>query len=69
MARVLLGVRGMNSEAAAQKVKQTLLALDGVQSVDAGTDQQAAVTYDDSAATTMDLIRALRQLGFLAGME
>ena len=69
MARVILGVRGMRSREAADKVQETLLALDGVESVTAGVDQQASVTYDDSTATTMDLIRALRKLGFQAGME
>ncbi len=69
MARVILGVRGMKSREAADKVQETLLALDGVESVTAGVDQQASVTYDDSTATTMDLIRALRKLGFQAGME
>ena len=69
MARVILGVRGMRSREAADKVQETLLALDGVESVTAGVDQQASVTYDDSTATTMDLIRALRRLGFQAGME
>ena len=69
MARVILGVRGMRSREAADKVQETLLAIDGVESVTAGVDQQASVSYDDSTATTMDLIRALRRLGFQAGME
>ncbi|CAN5786197.1 hypothetical protein BH24DEI2_BH24DEI2_12610 [soil metagenome] len=59
----------MKSREAADKVQETLLALDGVESVTAGVDQQASVTYDDTEATTMDLIRALRKLGFAAGME
>jgi len=69
MTRVLLGVRGMSSQEASDKVKEVLLALDGVEKVDAGIDGQAAVTYDDSSATVMDLIRALRRVGFAAGME
>lgn len=50
-------------------MQATLLALDGVERVAAGVDGQASVDYDDSTATTMDLIRALRKLGFAAGME
>ena len=69
MARVLLGVKGMKSREAADKVQATLLALDGVERVSAGIDQQASVEYDDGEATTMDLIRALRNIGFQAGME
>lgn len=67
--RVLLGVRGMDTVDAAALVKETLTALDGVQLVEAGTDNQALVTYDASETTVMDLIRSLRNLGFLAGME
>ena len=68
MPKALFGVRGMDTPAAAAKVKETLQALDGVEKVDAGTDGQAAVTYDDSDLTVMDLIRALRRAGFQAGM-
>lgn len=67
--RVLLGVRGMDTADAAALVKETLTALHGVQLVEAGTDNQALVTYDSTETTVMDLIRSLRNLGFLAGME
>ena len=67
--RVLLGVRGMDTQGAAEQVTETLLSLPGVSSVDAGTDSQAVVEYDSSELTVMDLIRRLRTIGFLAGME
>ena len=69
MARVILGVRGMTTPETAQKVKDTLLALEAVEQVEAGTDQQATVQYDEGSATVMDFIRALRHAGFAAGME
>jgi copper chaperone CopZ len=69
MSRVLLGVRGMDNEAAARKVTEALMALPGVRSVAAGADEQATVEYDDGEVTAMDLIRALRRIGFVAGME
>lgn len=69
MTRVLLGVRGMDTPAAAERVRRTLALVGGVSSVEANADGQAAVEYDDSEVTVMDLIRSLRQIGFLAGME
>ena len=68
MARVLLGIRGMESESDANKVKETLLAVEGVQKVEA-SGKQAAVEYDPGDSTITDLIRALRKVGFSAGME
>ncbi len=68
MARVLLGVRGMDTKEAATKVQTTLCALPGVSSANAGLDGQAAVEYDPGELTIMDLIRALRRIGFLSGM-
>lgn len=67
--RLLLGVRGMDTEDGASFVTETLEALSGVHRVEAGTDCQAAVEYDPTVVTAMDLIRALRKIGFLAGME
>lgn len=69
MTRVLLGVRGMDTPEAKERVRATLLAVDGVATVEVGADQQAAVSYDPTVVTVMDLIRALRNIGFLAGME
>ena len=67
--RVLLGVRGMDTQDAASFVTETLLSLGGVLNVEAGTDSQAVVEYDAAELTVMDLIRRLRSIGFLAGME
>ena len=67
--RVLLGVRGMETRDSADMVSETLRAVPGVLNVDAGTDSQAVVEYDASELTVMDLIRSLRRIGFLAGME
>ena len=68
MARVFLGVKGMTTHEGASKVKETLMGVDGVQRVDAGLDQQAAVEYDETELTVMDLIRTLRRQGIMAGM-
>ena len=59
----------MNTKEAADKVKDTLTSLQGVKKVDTGMDGQAAVEYDPGELTVMDLIRTLRRIGFLAGME
>lgn len=66
--RVMLGVRGMDTDGARQKVTAALVGLTGVASVDAAGDQQLLVVYDASTLTVMDLIRAVRRVGFLAGM-
>ena len=68
MARVLLGIRGMDDEGDAGKVKEALLTVEGVQRVEA-SGGQAAVEYDPADSTITDLIRALRRVGFSAGME
>lgn len=69
MTRVLLGVRGMDTTAAKEKVRRTLAELDGVDTVEVVGDEQVAVGYEPTVLTVMDLIRALRSIGFLAGME
>lgn len=69
MARVLLGVRGMDTEEARDRVAAALSAVEGVESVEPNAHSQAAVEYDASEITVMDLIRTLRKIGFLAGME
>lgn len=69
MTRVLLGVRGMDTDEARKRVREALTGVEGVASVEVGRDEQAAVSYDPTVVTVMDLIRALRNLGFLAGME
>ena len=69
VARVLLGVRGMDTAASRTRVEETLRSVRGVLAVEASSDLQVAVEYDAGEVTVMDLIRALRRLGFLAGME
>lgn len=64
--RVLMGVRGMNKEAG-ERVAAALRQLPGVARV-MPDDGQIEVHYDPSQLTNMDLIRTIRQQGFLAGM-
>ncbi len=59
----------MNSPDRAEKVKEVLLTIEGVQKVEADKSEQAAVTYDEAAVTVMDLVGKLRRLGIRAGME
>ena len=68
-ARALMRVRGMDTEDARQTVVATLADVRGVAQVLASDAEQVSVEYDPSEATVMDLIRALRRIGFLAGME
>ncbi len=68
-ARVLLGVRGLVDDEGRRRVEQALTALPGVLEVRTGDDEQVQVRYDDGETTVMDMIRALRRLGYLAGME
>ena len=69
MARVLLGVKQMNTPARADKVKALLMSLEGVNRVEAGADEQATINYDEDVISVMDLIRALGEKGLQAGME
>lgn len=65
-ARVLIGVRGMDKEAG-ERISKVLLGMPGV--TQSQPDQgQIAVQYDPTALTVMDLLRAIRKQGFLAGM-
>ncbi len=66
---MLLGVRGMDTVGARVKVSDALRVVHGVESVESAGEQQLMVRYDPTEATVMDLIRAARRLGFLAGME
>lgn len=67
--RVLLGVRGLVDDEGQRRVREALEALPGVIEVGEAEDGQVQVRYDDSETTVMDMIRALRRLGYLAGME
>ena len=64
--RVLIGVRGMDREAG-QRVAAALEAMNGVSRA-TPDEGQVEVHYDPSLLTVMDLIRAVRKQGFLAGM-
>ncbi len=59
----------MNSKERADKVKEVLVSMEGVQKVEADKNEQAAVTYDEGVVTVMDLVGGLRRLGLRAGME
>lgn len=69
LARALVAVRGMESEAAKRRVHTALSAVAGVHAVSPGDGGKMVVDYDPSEATVMDLIRSLRRIGFLAGMD
>ncbi|GAA5435303.1 heavy-metal-associated domain-containing protein [Deinococcus sp. A31D244] len=64
--RVLLGVRGMTRDAGTS-VAAALTALPGVSRA-TPDEGQIEVHYDPSQLTVMDLVRAVRTQGFLAGM-
>ncbi len=69
VARALMRVRGMENEASRTRVMETLMDVRGVMRVAPGDSGRVNVEYDPSETTVMDLIRALRRIGFLAGME
>ena len=72
-ARVILGVRGLADPDDQSRVAETLRELHGVLEVRAGDVGpevgQLEVRYDDRETTVMEMIRAVRRLGYLAGME
>ncbi len=59
----------METSEARQRVRIALAAVPGVSEVQPGDGAKMIVEYDPTEATVMDLIRALRRIGFLAGME
>ncbi len=67
--RVLLGVRGLDGDDDRRRVHQALAATPGVLDVGAGDAGLVEVRYDDTETTVMEMIRTLRRLGYLAGME
>jgi len=64
--RTLIGVRGIDKEAGT-RVAGELMKIEGVLRA-TPDDGQIEVHYDPSQHTVMDLIRAIRQQGFQAGM-
>jgi len=69
MRKVVLGVRGMDTVQAIDKVRETIQRLAGVTEVEPTSDGQVTITYDSTEVTAMDFIRALRKVGFLSGVE
>lgn len=69
IARALVAVRGMDTDDARRRVHAALAAVAGVHAVVPGDGGKMVVDYDPSETTVMDLIRALRRIGFLAGMD
>ena len=68
MSRVLLGIPGVETEEQMQEVLEALTSLEGVGEVQVQQAGQFMVEYDPHVLTVMDLIRAVRERGFLAGM-
>ncbi|HWG84245.1 MAG TPA: heavy-metal-associated domain-containing protein [Deinococcales bacterium] len=68
METVVLGVRGLPPGEATERVVASLRAVRGVTSVTEQEAGQFEVRYDGRRATVMDLIRAVRAHGYLAGM-
>jgi len=66
--RALLSIRGLDNEPARAKVLAALRAVPGVVGAASAGEGQVMVDYDGGEVTVMDMIRALRRLGFVAGM-
>jgi copper chaperone len=68
MNRVLIGIRGEPTPEGMDRILKVLRALEGVEEAQATGPAQLQVTYDPQSLTVMDLIRTIREEGFLAGM-
>ncbi|WP_276956113.1 heavy-metal-associated domain-containing protein [Allomeiothermus silvanus] len=68
MNRVLIGVRGVEQKEQMEKIVLALSKLEGVGKAVATSLGQVEVEYDAHRLTVMDLIRTVREQGFLAGM-
>ncbi len=68
MNRVLIGIRGEPTPEGMDRILKALRALKGVEEAQATGPAQLQVTYDPQSLTVMDLIRTIREEGFLAGM-
>jgi copper chaperone len=68
MNRVLLEVRGLVTEEASEKVMAALKSVQAVTDVNNPHPGQIEVSFDPTQATVMDLLRAVRSVGYLAGM-
>lgn len=68
MNRVLIGIRGEPTPEGMERILTALKALEGVAQAQATGPAQVLVEYDPQSLTVMDLIRIIREEGFLAGM-
>ena len=68
MSRVLTGIRGEPTPEGMERILKALKRLEGVAEVQATGPAQVLVAYDPQSLTVMDLIRIIREEGFLAGM-
>ncbi len=68
MTQVLIGVRGLRAGADTERVLEALCALRGVGSAQSPEEGQLEVRYQPELLSAMDLIRSLREQGYLAGM-
>jgi copper chaperone len=68
MEQVLIGVRGLQAPEQVEKVLRALHELSGVEEVELIEPGQLQVRYNPQSLTVMDLLRAIREQGFLAGM-
>lgn len=65
---MLIGIRGEPTLEGMERILKALKGLEGVAQVQATGPAQLLVEYDPQALTVMDLIRTIREEGFLAGM-
>ena len=68
MNRIMLGIQGVQSDDQMKKVVAALARQKGVLKTEVRQLGQVTVEYDPHRLTVMDLIRAVREEGFLAGM-
>lgn len=68
MSRVLLGVRGAEDPQILGQIVQVLAKMEGVEKAESTQPGQIQVDYNPHSVTIMDLIRTIREQGFLAGI-
>ena len=68
MRRVLIGVRGVEVPDQMKQIVGALQQVKGINKAASHNLGQVEVEYDETRLTTMDLIRTVREQGFLAGM-
>jgi len=68
MNRVMLGIQGVENYGQMEVVSKALEKQKGVNKVEVQQLGQVVVEYDPQQLTVMDLIRAVREEGYLAGM-